>query len=823
MNYYNFLPTRNFQIYQIFASNTNLGKTIISTGLLRSSILKSSKSLINKINNKNNDKNNKNNKDKKNENKINYYKNIYYLKPIQTGYPKDDDTNFVKIFTINNNDDYYNVDDNFEKNDNKINIKFNSLYKYKKPVSPHLAINKNFIPNDEIVLNKIKSYISKCYNESLINGGRLFLETAGGVSSPIMSGTIQSEFYRVLRLPTILVGDSNLGGISTTLSSYESLLLRGYDIPIIILFNNENFKNHLFIEKYFNENQNSSIIKPKIFDIQLPPKKDEYNDLVNMKNYFQSNDENFNHVTDELEEWYENKFNRLDKMEEKAKEIVWWPFTQHGIVDKVNVVDSAYKDLLITYNNNNNSNNNNSNNSNDSHNSNNSNTSDIDTPDTPSLNEVFDGSASWWTQGLGHGNSKLTLTASYASGRYGHVLFPESINEPSLSLSESLLDGVGKNWANRVFYSDNGSTAMEVALKMALIKQSDDVELSVLGLEGSYHGDTIGVMNACGPNIYNEKVSWYSPKGIWFKPPQILMKDNKYRINNIPKTINNNFDGFDSLTEIFNENRVEKDPLSYHYKQSIENQLHHYTNQGYKFGTLIIEPIVMGAGGMIFVDPLYQKQLIKSVRSILNIPIIFDEVFTGFWRLGKQTGAEFLKINPDIAAYAKLLTGGLCPLAVTLSTEEIFKKFLGNTKVEALLHGHSYTAHPIGCLVANTSINEYPNLKWIKGNENEIDKSFSLWDKNFQKQISCIPKVNGVFSLGTLLSIELNDIDGGGYASNIAKIFNEKLSNLERKSIDDFGIKTRPLGNVIYIMSSLISDVKSLRNIEQKIFDCLNK
>ncbi|CAG8491347.1 6301_t:CDS:2 [Rhizophagus irregularis] len=506
-----------------------------------------------------------------------------------------------------------------------------------------------------------------------------------------MSGTIQSEFYRVLRLPTILVGDSNLGGISTTLSSYESLLLRGYDIPIIILFNNENYKNHLFIEKYFNENQNSSIIKPKIFDIQLPPKKDEYNDLVNMKNYFQSNDENFNHVTDELEEWYENKFNRLDKMEEKAKEIVWWPFTQH----------------------------------------------------------VFDGSASWWTQGLGHGNSKLTLTASYASGRYGHVLFPESINEPSLSLSESLLDGVGKNWANRVFYSDNGSTAMEVALKMALIKQSDDVELSVLGLEGSYHGDTIGVMNACGPNIYNEKVSWYSPK--------------------------------------------EKDPLSYHYKQSIENQLHHYTNQGYKFGTLIIEPIVMGAGGMIFVDPLYQKQLIKSVRSILNIPIIFDEVFTGFWRLGKQTGAEFLKINPDIAAYAKLLTGGLCPLAVTLSTEEIFKKFLGNTKVEALLHGHSYTAHPIGCLVANTSINEYPNLKWIKGNENEIDKSFSLWDKNFQKQISCLPKVNGVFSLGTLLSIELNDIDGGGYASNIAKIFNEKLSNLERKSIDDFGIKTRPL------------------------------
>ncbi|GES77675.1 pyridoxal phosphate-dependent transferase [Rhizophagus clarus] len=654
-------------------------------------------------------------------------------------------------------------------------------------MGPFLFSVDNIIPNDEIVLNKIKSYISKCYNESLINGGRLFLETAGGVSSPIMSGTIQSEFYRVLRLPTILVGDSNLGGISTTLSSYESLLLRGYDIPIIILFNNENYKNHLFIEKYFNENQNSSIITPKIFNIQLPPKKED-NDLVNMKNYFQSNDEKFNQVIDKLEEWHENRFNRLDKMEEKAKKIVWWPFTQHGKVDKVNVIDSAYKDLLTTYNNNNNSNTNINSISNGT--------------STKILNETFDGSASWWTQGLGHGNSKLTLTASYAS--------------------ESLLDGVGKNWANRVFYSDNGSTAMEVALKMALTEQSEDNELLVLGLEGSYHGDTIGVMNACGPNIYNQKVSWYSPKGIWLKPPQILMKDNKYRVN-VPKTIK--FDGFDSLSEIFSDKRVENDEndlLSCYYKQNIENQLHHYINQGYKFGALIIEPIVMGAGGMIFVDPLFQRQLIKSVRSILNIPIIFDEVFTGLWRLGKQSGAEFLKINPDIAAYAKLLTGGLCPLAVTLSTEKIFEKFLGNTKVEALLHGHSYTAHPIGCLVANTSINEYSSLKWNKIEENEKDKSFSVWDINFQQRISCSPKVNGVFSLGTLLSIELNDVDGGGYASNVAKIFNEKLSKFERNSIEDFGIKTRPLGNVIYIMSSLISDVKSLRNIEQKILNCLD-
>lgn len=105
------------------------------------------------------------------------------------------------------------------------------------------------------------------------------------------------------------------------------------------------------------------------------------------------------------------------------------------------------------------------------------------------------------------------MTASYAAGRYGHVLFPESINEPVLSLSQKLLRTVGNKWASRVFYSDNGSTAMEVALKMALrsssLKYNFDGDLKILGLNGSYHGDTIGVMDACSPNVYNQQVIWY--------------------------------------------------------------------------------------------------------------------------------------------------------------------------------------------------------------------------------------------------------------------------------------------------------------------------
>ncbi|CAG8737507.1 2301_t:CDS:2, partial [Funneliformis mosseae] len=324
-----------------------------------------------------------------------------------------------------------------------------------------------------------------------------------------------------------------------------------------------------------------------------------------------------------------------------------------------------------------------------------------------------------------------------------------------------------ENWANKVFYSDNGSTVMEIALKMALTEKQ-----------------------------FGRKFSWRYDWSVWFAPPQILMKDNIYRIK---FTNGDEIGRFDSLSEIFSESRIEKDGLSYHYKQNIEKRILDHVNQGNKFGALIMEPIVMGAGGMIFVDPLYQNQLIKSVRSMLNIPIIFDEVFTGFWRLGRKSGAEYLNVNPDIAAYAKLLTGGLCPLAVTLTNEQIFNKFLGDTKVDALLHGHSYTAHPIGCLVANTSINEYIDLfkKDLNKSREEWDESnnemFSVWSKTGVRKLSCLPNVNGVFALGTILSIELNDKSGGGYGSNVAKLFTEKLSQVERNSIDDFGIKTRPL------------------------------
>ncbi|CAG8733445.1 17396_t:CDS:2, partial [Cetraspora pellucida] len=481
------------------------------------------------------------------------------------------------------------------------------------------------------------------------------------VASPIMSGTIQSEFYRPLRLPTILIGDSNLGGISTTISSFESLRLRGYDIPIILLFDNSQYQNHTFLQNYFqkhfnyNKNENDKndigINNVSIKTIPPPPKQslNKNDDIYQLKKYFGDLDEEFINVLKILENWHYTRFNRLDEMEDRSKEVVWWPFTQHNKVNKVNVIDSAYNDFMVIYD------------------QNQSCQNSQPKKNNGVMKERFDGSSSWWTQGLGHGSSKLSLSASYAAGRYGHVLFPESIHEPSLSLSQTLLKTVGNNWASRVFFSDNGSTAVEVALKMALRstckkyfnEQDDELQkIKVLGLYGSYHGDTIGAMDACYPNPFNKLVTWYEPRGKWFHPPRILLKNNVYNLQ-IP--FSNQTIHYPSLSSIFSPERSFSDPISLIYKKHIKETITRYINEGDKFGALVLEPIVMGAGGMIFVDPLFQKLLVEFVREWdgwidhwgdnkktdndwKGLPVIFDEVFTGFWRLGQLSGANALGV-----------------------------------------------------------------------------------------------------------------------------------------------------------------------------------
>lgn len=431
--------------------------------------------------------------------------------------------------------------------------------------------------------------------------------------------------------------------------------------------------------------------------------------------------------------------------------------------------------------------------------------------------------------------TELARDMGYAAARFGHVMFPENVYEPALECAELLLGGVGEGWASRVYFSDNGSTAIEIALKMAFRKFCVDIglvsetsigdpsekqpELLVLALKGSYHGDTLGAMEAQSPSCYTGFIQqpWYTGRGLFLDPPTVFLHRSVWKLS-LPAMIHNKSFAYDKMMfssrdEIFCKSRDESD-LSGIYSLYISQHLSGSMGSKY-IGALIIEPVIQGAGGMLMVDPLFQRVLVNECRR-RKIPVIFDEVFTGFWRLGTESAAELLGCVPDIACFAKLMTGGMIPLAVTLATNAVFTAFLGDSKLKALLHGHSYTAHATGCTAATKSI------KWFKDsqmNPNVIPQGKmlkELWDFELVTQISSHPAVERVISLGTLFALELQtEGSDAGYASMCARALLQMLR--------EDGVYMRPLGNVIYLMCGPCTPpeicyqllVKLQRNLEE--------
>ncbi|KAI8336603.1 pyridoxal phosphate-dependent transferase [Chlamydoabsidia padenii] len=779
-------PTRAFQAYQIFAANTNVGKTVFATGLCRAAAVVASSKKPNP--------------------------QIFYGKPVQTGYPADSDERHVKTF-------------------NPSTLQTQTLYTYPDPVSPHIATAEP--PPDEQVLAKTKQYMLDCVKKSRDSGAYLFLETAGGIHSPVMSGTSQADFYRALRLPSILVGDGQLGGISTTMSSFESLYIRGYDVPSILLFNHDRYKNHELLS--------TRLLDKKIDITAVPPPPqpnlDPVQDQLAMAKYYEQLDEYLVPMMERLDLKHQERFDRLASMADKARDSHWWPFTQHNLVKEVTVVDSAHQDHFVTY------------------------TKDSKKELEPK--EMFDSCASWWTQGLGHGNSKLTLAAAHAAGRYGHVMFPECTNEPSLALAEKILER--DTWASRVFVSDNGSTAMEVALKMAMrtagkrygwIDEEHQRPVDILGVDGSYHGDTIGTMDACSPNVYNEQVQWYQPRGHWLQPPSVHISKGKTYVQ-VPKEITGDDQTkqvfYDSVSAVYSVDQQKCDSgLANLYKQYIRKELDGLKQQGKHIGALLMEPVLMGAGGMIFVDPLFQRTLVDVVRqegkdllgytekstpssssssSWQGIPVIFDEVFTGWYRLGRASASDFLGVKPDIVAYAKTLTGGLLPLALTVTKESIFDTFISDNKPDCLLHGHSYTAHPMGSAVAKESIDILDTMAadgtWSNYQEpwkqQDGENIWSMWNWETVQQLSHLTNVDSVMTLGSVLAVNLKDDQTKGYGSAVSASVIQKLrhgdyANASGTSINLFA---RPLGNVIYLMTSQVTTPADVKECERILLSTL--
>lgn len=205
-----------------------------------------------------------------------------------------------------------------------------------------------------------------------------------------------------------------------------------------------------------------------------------------------------------------------------------------------------------------------------------------------------------------------------------------------------------------------------------------------------------------------------------------------------------------------------------------------------------------------------------------GLPVVFDEVFVGLYRLGQLTPVSILGTSPDVSAYAKILSGGIVPLSTTLARQSMFENFLGEEKKEALLHGHSYTAHPIGCSVAIASLDEIKKLTtsddwkasksaWKSERENAV---WSLWTPETVKTLASLDNVDGVLALGTILIVHLKS-SGKGYESGGGQRFLATLANE--------GIHSRPLGDTIYFMSSLNTSRETIGEIENKVIEGIKK
>jgi dethiobiotin synthetase/adenosylmethionine--8-amino-7-oxononanoate aminotransferase len=247
-------------------------------------------------------------------------------------------------------------------------------------------------------------------------------------------------------------------------------------------------------------------------------------------------------------------------------------------------------------------------------------------------------------------------------------------------------------------------------------------------------------------------------------------------------------------------------------------------------------------------DPLFQHTLVDVVRQSSHIfgssaptsydphtwtglPVVFDEVFTGLYRLGRFSSASFLQTHPDISCHAKLLTGGLVPLCTTLASDSIYNAFLSSEKRDALLHGHSYTAHAVGCHVANTSLNTMMDIdrsgEWqtYKEDWSAVPQSSSLktdvwsvWSKDFIHAISMSKDVESVIALGSVLAIALLD-EKAGYSSSAATGLQKRM--LEGST--EFNVHSRVLGNVFYLMASQTSKPETLQEIERLLAEALVK
>lgn len=388
---------------------------------------------------------------------------------------------------------------------------------------------------------------------------------------------------------------------------------------------------------------------------------------------------------------------------------IWHPFTQHGLGHDIPIVKSASGALLHT----------------------------------ADGRDVIDAISSWWVTTHGHCNPEIIAAIQSQASQLDQLIFAGWTHEPAEKLAASLIAMTSDN-LQHVFFSDSGSTAVEVALKMALgywnnigIKRD-----RIIVMEHSYHGDTIGGMSVGERGVFNQ--------------------------------------AYDAL--MFDVDKISF-PSAGNEHISL-NQLEQFCASG-KAAALIVEPLLLGAGGMLIYSPDVLRKM-RKICTAYDVLFIADEVMTGWGRAGTMFACEQAGIEADIMCLSKGITGGSIPLAVTLSTAAIFDAHYSTDRSKLFFHSSSYTANPIACAAANANIGI-----WSRPETQINVDALCTKQKTHLAAINKFPSVQNARQIGTITAFEYQDSEGA------------YLSTLGPKLLAFFkshDVLLRPLGNTIYVM-----------------------
>ncbi|MDP3732194.1 MAG: adenosylmethionine--8-amino-7-oxononanoate transaminase [Candidatus Omnitrophota bacterium] len=406
-------------------------------------------------------------------------------------------------------------------------------------------------------------------------------------------------------------------------------------------------------------------------------------------------------------------------------------------------------------------------------------------------NFYYDAISSWWCNVHGHNHPKIKAAIRKQLNTLEHVLFAGFTHEPAILLARKLIS-ISPGRLTKVFFSDNGSTAVEVALKMSFQYRQNTGEVKktkFVALDYGYHGDTIGAMSVSGVGLFNKVFSplffhsFKVPSPYCYRCP--MHKSRPCAQGRDKDKATCDIDCITALEDLLKE------------KSEV-------------ISAIILEPMVMAAGGMIVYPKEYLSKAAKLAKKF-NVHLILDEVATGFGRTGKMFACEYVNnIAPDLLCLSKGLTAGYLPLAATLTTEKIYKAFYADYREnKTFYHGHTYTANPLSCSAGLASLEAFKEEETL----NRIKEIIPLFHAGMEK-FRDLPLVGDVRYIGLIGAIELVK----------DKLTKENFSFRERIGLEVYkralkrNLILRPLGNIIYLFLPLCIKRNELQDILDRAY-----